>query len=438
MSTNQVHTDTTSTTITTSPVVEGRGRPEARGRRHPRRGRRPVQEVLRRASAGAWTPTSASTTASGSSSSRPRARRRRSSSAPTSPPPHRARPRACTWSSPTSRPRATSSRPTVSRSARCSTPDRRAPSSSPTARERPGRRHGRRGASYGSFATFSDPDGNTWLLQEVTTRLPGRIDAADDVVRLGERPDAGADPRGDRPRRAREAHGGEYDEQWPAWYAAYMVAEQAGTELPERSHRATNPTHQPRINTTSSKEKQHDHPPLPRRPPPRRPSSSSPGSPTSGRAARSCSATAPTSTSRSTTEGPTGPTSPRAPSGTWERLHYDWSDPDRVVLTTTDSNAWGGALRPHLHLHQAARRHDRRGRGHRSARARTSRAGCSGSCSAPSASASWARRSRTASRPSRPATTARTQPEPRSRPDRARRAQARRARSGVEHPRPPR
>jgi hypothetical protein len=29
--------------------------------------------------------------------------------------------------------------------------------------------------------------------------------------------------------------------------------------------------------------------------------------------------------------------------GTWERLHYDWSDPDRVVLTTTDSNAWGGA-----------------------------------------------------------------------------------------------
>ena len=59
------------------------------------------------------------------------------------------------------------------------------------------------GASYGSFATFADPDGNTWLLQEVTTRLPGRIDTARDVVRLGAGPRAGAGPRGDRPRRAR-------------------------------------------------------------------------------------------------------------------------------------------------------------------------------------------------------------------------------------------
>ena len=45
--------------------------------------------------------------------------------------------------------------------------------------------------------------------------------------------------------------------------------------------------------------------------------------------------------------------------GVWERLHYDWSDPDRVVLTTTDSNAWGGRVRPHLHLHAQRRRDDR-------------------------------------------------------------------------------
>ena len=62
-------------------------------------------------------------------------------------------------------------------------------------------------ATYGSFATFSDPDGNGWLLQEVTTRLPGRIDpAADDFVRLGERPGERPSARGGRPRRAREAH----------------------------------------------------------------------------------------------------------------------------------------------------------------------------------------------------------------------------------------
>ena len=45
--------------------------------------------------------------------------------------------------------------------------------------------------------------------------------------------------------------------------------------------------------------------------------------------------------------------------GIWERLHYDWSDPNRVVMTTTDSNVWGGALGPHLHPHAAARRDDR-------------------------------------------------------------------------------
>jgi predicted enzyme related to lactoylglutathione lyase len=86
-------------------------------------------------------------------------------------------------------------------------------------------------ASYGSFATFSDPDGNGWLLQEITARLPGRIDAAETAF-------ASAADLADAMRRAEAAHGehekrtGQRDANWPGWYAAYMVAEQAGTELP--------------------------------------------------------------------------------------------------------------------------------------------------------------------------------------------------------------
>ena len=88
------------------------------------------------------------------------------------------------------------------------------------------------GASYGSFATFSDPDGNGWLLQEVTTRLPGRVDRAETAF---------ASPRdlASALRRAETAHGqhekrtGERDANWPDWYAAYMVAEQSGKELPQ-------------------------------------------------------------------------------------------------------------------------------------------------------------------------------------------------------------
>ena len=86
-------------------------------------------------------------------------------------------------------------------------------------------------ASYGSLATFSDPDGNTWLLQEITTRLPGRIDAAETAF-------ASTADLSSAMWRASVAHGehekriGEADENWPDWYAAYMVAEQAGTELP--------------------------------------------------------------------------------------------------------------------------------------------------------------------------------------------------------------
>jgi catechol 2,3-dioxygenase-like lactoylglutathione lyase family enzyme len=84
--------------------------------------------------------------------------------------------------------------------------------------------------SYGSYATFSDLDGNGWLLQEVTTRLPGRV--------AGDTTYASAYDLAEAMRRASAAHGehekrtGEYDKNWPDWYAAYMVAEQAGTELP--------------------------------------------------------------------------------------------------------------------------------------------------------------------------------------------------------------
>jgi catechol 2,3-dioxygenase-like lactoylglutathione lyase family enzyme len=87
------------------------------------------------------------------------------------------------------------------------------------------------GASYGSFATFTDPDGNGWLLQEVTTRLPGRIDtgqttyaSVNDLVNALVR---AATAHGEHEKRT----GGEYDENWPDWYATYMVAEQAGTQL---------------------------------------------------------------------------------------------------------------------------------------------------------------------------------------------------------------
>jgi catechol 2,3-dioxygenase-like lactoylglutathione lyase family enzyme len=86
-------------------------------------------------------------------------------------------------------------------------------------------------ASYFSFATLSDPDGNTWLLQEITTRLAGRLDTAQTAF-------ASTADLASALRRAEAAHGeheqrtGERDENWPDWYAAYMMAEQAGTELP--------------------------------------------------------------------------------------------------------------------------------------------------------------------------------------------------------------
>jgi catechol 2,3-dioxygenase-like lactoylglutathione lyase family enzyme len=89
------------------------------------------------------------------------------------------------------------------------------------------------GASYGSFATFADPDGNSWLLQEITTRLPDRISAegtsytsTNDLVEALIR---ASTAHGEHEKR----NGGEYDAEWPAWYAAYMVAEQSGADLPE-------------------------------------------------------------------------------------------------------------------------------------------------------------------------------------------------------------
>jgi catechol 2,3-dioxygenase-like lactoylglutathione lyase family enzyme len=85
--------------------------------------------------------------------------------------------------------------------------------------------------SYRSFASFKDPDGNGWLFQEITTRLPGRIDPATTTF-------ASANELASAFRRAAAAHGehekriGAPDPNWPDWYAKYMVAEQAGTELP--------------------------------------------------------------------------------------------------------------------------------------------------------------------------------------------------------------
>ena len=87
--------------------------------------------------------------------------------------------------------------------------------------------------SYRSFASFSDPDGNGWLFQELTIRLQGRINATATTF-------ASADDLASALRRAEAAHGehekrmgGQRDENWPDWYAAYMMAEQSGKELPQ-------------------------------------------------------------------------------------------------------------------------------------------------------------------------------------------------------------
>jgi catechol 2,3-dioxygenase-like lactoylglutathione lyase family enzyme len=85
--------------------------------------------------------------------------------------------------------------------------------------------------SYRSFASFSDPDGNGWVFQELTARLPGRVD--------GDTTFASSSDLATALRRAAAAHGehekrtgGQHDENWPDWYADYIVKEQAGKELP--------------------------------------------------------------------------------------------------------------------------------------------------------------------------------------------------------------
>jgi catechol 2,3-dioxygenase-like lactoylglutathione lyase family enzyme len=86
--------------------------------------------------------------------------------------------------------------------------------------------------SYRSFASFNDPDGNGWLFQEITARLPGRVDAdttftsSADLAAVLRR---AAAAHGEHEKR----NGGQHDANWPDWYAAYIVAEQAGTELPQ-------------------------------------------------------------------------------------------------------------------------------------------------------------------------------------------------------------
>jgi catechol 2,3-dioxygenase-like lactoylglutathione lyase family enzyme len=86
--------------------------------------------------------------------------------------------------------------------------------------------------SYRSFASFKDPDGNGWFFQEITTRLPGRV--------TGDTTYASVSDLTSALRRAAAAHGehekrtgGQRDENWPDWYAEYMVREQAGEELPQ-------------------------------------------------------------------------------------------------------------------------------------------------------------------------------------------------------------
>jgi catechol 2,3-dioxygenase-like lactoylglutathione lyase family enzyme len=86
--------------------------------------------------------------------------------------------------------------------------------------------------TYRSRAVFSDPDGNSWMLQEITTRLPGRIDSG--VTSFGSVTDLigalirAATAHGEHEKRM----GGQRDENWPVWYAEYMAAEQSGAELP--------------------------------------------------------------------------------------------------------------------------------------------------------------------------------------------------------------
>ena len=102
---------------------------------------------------------------------------------------------------------------------------RAGPGGPPVGGPDPGRR------SYSSFATFRDPDGNAWLLQEITVRLPGRVDA-DDTTYTSSTELARALRRAEAAHGEHEKRTGQRDANWPDWYAMYMVAEQAGKPLP--------------------------------------------------------------------------------------------------------------------------------------------------------------------------------------------------------------
>ena len=86
--------------------------------------------------------------------------------------------------------------------------------------------------TYATYASFSDPDGNGWLLQEITSRLPGRIDGGSATF-------TSVPELASALRRAAAAHGehekrlGQRDENWPDWYAQYIVSEQTGKPLPQ-------------------------------------------------------------------------------------------------------------------------------------------------------------------------------------------------------------
>ncbi|HEX6452445.1 MAG TPA: VOC family protein [Trebonia sp.] len=93
--------------------------------------------------------------------------------------------------------------------------------------------------SYGSFCSFNDPDGNIWLVQEVTTRLPGRVDATEtafasaaDLTSALRRAEAAHAEHQKRSGRTHLFHRSGQDEDCPAWEATYLVAEQAGTDPP--------------------------------------------------------------------------------------------------------------------------------------------------------------------------------------------------------------
>src|ERR1700722_16735044 len=98
--------------------------------------------------------------------------------------------------------------------------------------------------SYSSFVAFEDPDGNAWIVQEVTRRAPGRMDpantsfaAANDLASAMRRAEAAfgehEKSKGQTNNQSSGQASGQPNAKWPDWYASYMAAEQAGTELPK-------------------------------------------------------------------------------------------------------------------------------------------------------------------------------------------------------------